>query len=351
MRCNDFQNRWMCVASAAVLALSIASQAFADLLVSSRMTNRVAHFDELTGASLGDFTSGFELEQPRGITFGPDGNFYAVGTNPNQILRFNGMTGEFMDVFVPANSGGMARPGALLFGPDGNLYVADEQRWAVYRFNGQTGAFIDMFVLQGDGGLVSPRDMAFGPDGNLYVLSRSNTHSVIRYSGQTGRRIGTFIYTGYGGLHRSDGLAFGPDGNLYVSSSLTRKIIVFHGTTGSYIRTFTEALNSPTSLRFGRDGSLYVVEQNLNAIVRVNGYSGVSDGVFASGDLDEPRYLILTPSHGDVNGDGCVNDADLLRVLFDFGRISTGLTTDMNNDSVVNDSDLLIVLFNFGRGC
>ncbi|MCS7191334.1 MAG: hypothetical protein NZ843_07015 [Fimbriimonadales bacterium] len=52
---------------------------------------------------------------------------------------------------------------------------------------------------------------------------------------------------------------------------------------------------------------------------------------------------------GDVNGDGCVDDADLLIVLFNFGN--QGGTGDVNGDGIVDDADLLTVLFNFGRGC
>jgi hypothetical protein len=52
---------------------------------------------------------------------------------------------------------------------------------------------------------------------------------------------------------------------------------------------------------------------------------------------------------GDVNGDGCVDDADLLIVLFNFGN--AGGQGDVNRDNIVDDADLLIVLFNFGAGC
>ncbi|MCX7992437.1 MAG: hypothetical protein N2651_02080 [Fimbriimonadales bacterium] len=52
---------------------------------------------------------------------------------------------------------------------------------------------------------------------------------------------------------------------------------------------------------------------------------------------------------GDANGDGCVDDADLLIVLFNFGN--TGGQGDVNSDNIVDDADLLIVLFNFGTGC
>lgn len=54
---------------------------------------------------------------------------------------------------------------------------------------------------------------------------------------------------------------------------------------------------------------------------------------------------------GDVNGDGCVDDADLLAVLFQFGQSGSGLPEDVNGDGTVDDADLLTVLFNFGSGC
>jgi hypothetical protein len=55
------------------------------------------------------------------------------------------------------------------------------------------------------------------------------------------------------------------------------------------------------------------------------------------------------PNNGDVDGNGCVDDADLLAVLLAFG--GSGGPEDTNCDGVVDDADLLSVLFNFGSGC
>jgi hypothetical protein len=54
---------------------------------------------------------------------------------------------------------------------------------------------------------------------------------------------------------------------------------------------------------------------------------------------------------GNVDTDCCVDDADLLLVLFDFGSEGQYRPTDLNCDGIVDDADLLIVLFNFGTGC
>jgi hypothetical protein len=53
---------------------------------------------------------------------------------------------------------------------------------------------------------------------------------------------------------------------------------------------------------------------------------------------------------GDASFDGCVDDADLLAVLFVFGQTGD-LPEDVNDDGVVDDADLLQVLLNFRSGC
>jgi len=59
-----------------------------------------------------------------------------------------------------------------------------------------------------------------------------------------------------------------------------------------------------------------------------------------------------TAHNGDVDSNNCIDDADLLAVLFAFGQSGGDLgRVDVNCDEVVDDADLLIVLFNFGSGC
>jgi hypothetical protein len=66
---------------------------------------------------------------------------------------------------------------------------------------------------------------------------------------------------------------------------------------------------------------------------------------------DRVRLVAQTLGGPDVDRDGCVDDADLLAVLFAFGQTGGGLAEDVTCDGVVDDADLLGVLFNFGNGC
>ncbi len=90
-------------------------------------------------------------------------------------------------------------------------------------------------------------------------------------------------------------------------------------------------------------GNQYGQDPTLNASNRTSSslrYTNITD----------VRVVAAASVPGDVDGNGCVDDSDLLRVLFAFGG-SGNLPEDLNGDSVVDDADLLIVLFNFGSGC
>jgi probable HAF family extracellular repeat protein len=76
------------------------------------------------------------------------------------------------------------------------------------------------------------------------------------------------------------------------------------------------------------------------------------DGRYIVGLGSRGAFLLDTgfPLRGDVDRNGCVDDADLLRVLFAFGGQGYR-NEDLNWDGVIDDADLLVVLFNFGSGC
>jgi hypothetical protein len=75
----------------------------------------------------------------------------------------------------------------------------------------------------------------------------------------------------------------------------------------------------------------------------------VAGSAFPEDPHAEARYLLVvkyTPS-ADLNGDGVVDDADLLQVLLEFGTEGETVA-DLNGDGVVDDADLIAVLFQFG---
>jgi hypothetical protein len=77
--------------------------------------------------------------------------------------------------------------------------------------------------------------------------------------------------------------------------------------------------------------------------------------VFEGQGFPTPYYrrvvAVRYAPNGDLDGNGCVDDADLLQVLFAFGQQGADLAADLNGDATVDDADLLQVLFAFGEGC
>jgi hypothetical protein len=180
---------------------------------------------------------------PVGLLFGRDGNLYVSSQLTNSVLRYSGTTGNFLDEFVPAGSGGLNFPRGIVFGPDGNLYVNSSNNSSVMRYDGNTG---DPLPAPGQSGAIFASGLAqvgpgvtFGPDGNLYVADFTHS-SVARLNGTTGEFIDTFVSPGSGGLNGAAGLIFGSDNNLYVisGSANTNSVLRYDGRTGAFIDTF-----------------------------------------------------------------------------------------------------------------
>ena len=255
------------------------------------------------------FTEGNGLLSPGDLVFGPDGHLY-VSSRQDQVLRFDGVSGEFIDVFAEGN--GLAGPTGLTFGPDGHLYVTSFDSNQVLRFNGESGAFIDVFA-EGNG-LTGPGDLTFDSTGDLYVGSILSSQ-VLRFNGETGAFIDEFVV---GGVDEPAGLAFGPDGHLYVCVWFTKQVTRFDGNTGAFIDGFVKVDDAPVDLAFGPDGNLYVLSRSLSnqeprtiQLLRFNGETGAFIDVFAEGnELEDARRLAFGP-----NGDFYIVSRETSRVL------------------------------------
>jgi len=87
------------------------------------------------------------------------------------------------------------------------------------------------------------------------------------------------------------------------------------------------------------------------ALYNVVGFTGDPQPIVSFRYIRLENIRLAGVLEGDVDSNGCVDDADLLAVLFSFGNTGEEQATDINRDCVVDDADLLTVLFNFGNGC
>src|SRR5262249_38692746 len=101
---------------AAALTAFVAPSARADLFLSSNTFNTILQFDETNGNVLSaDFINGGGLG-PRGVLWGPDGNFYVASDSQNAVVRFDS-SGNLIDFFV-LSTGELKNPRGIIFGPD-----------------------------------------------------------------------------------------------------------------------------------------------------------------------------------------------------------------------------------------
>jgi sugar lactone lactonase YvrE len=312
-----------------------------DLVVASFDSNSVLRYSGDSGAFIDTMVpkASGGLSQPFAVLFGPHDHDLYVSSgfsggpgHDKAILRYDSATGAFLDTF--ADDTHLTSPRGIIFGPDGNLYVADgDGSGRIVRYNGVSGAFMNEFVsIVGNGGLAHPQGLVFGPDGrndgklDLYVSGAIDAENVFRYDGTTGAFLGKYVADG--SVKHPGGLAFGPDGNLYVPDFSTNVVDRFQGPSGTspgaplpsagnagavFISAGSGDMRAPLSLLFGPDGNgdgrqdLYVASVKLGGITKGNAHTSTVKrfdsvtGAFIdtfvaanSGGLDDPNSLVFT---------------------------------------------------------
>ncbi|QDV26785.1 Calx-beta domain-containing protein [Aureliella helgolandensis] len=274
-----------------------------NLYVTSRLTDEVLRYNGATGAFIDSFVTAGSggMVNPIDLAFGPDGELYVSSRDTDQVLRYDGTTGAFRDTFVLPGSGGLDNPHGLVFGPDGNLYVTSPntdplEDGLVLRYDGTTGAFIDVFVTAGHetGGINDAIGLVFGPGGDLYV-GRAGGDSVLRYDGTSGALIESYVSGGSGGLDYPLGLLFDADGNLYVSSRNTDEVLRYGAASQAV---FTVSLSSPSA------SPVSVAFSTANATATAgNDYAATSGTLTFEPGSTSRTIIVSTLNDSDVEGD------------------------------------------------
>ncbi len=125
---------------------------------------------------------------------------------------------------------------------------------------------------------------------------------------------------------------------------LARKFNNYWKPTGYFFTRHYDMDQYPDTIQGRYGGTLPDRDGDGNPDPAIINYSGTPEE-------DCRTFDRISPPEGDVNFDGCVDDLDLLAILFAFGQEGTDLPEDVNGDGTVDDADLTIVIMNFGTGC
>lgn len=274
-----------------VLICALSSQcplsAFQDLLVSRYLNEDVLRYDSVTGTFLQTLVQpqAGGLSRPGELAIGPDQQLYVSSYNGNAIFKFDRVSGSFI---TKINAGGLSGPRGIAFGTDGKMYVSDTASNRIMRYDPLSGAFLGSITA---GGI--PIGLTFGSDSFLYASIATPVNRVERFNVVTSTSLGFFTPTGK--LNNPQSLVFGTAGDLFVHSQNDYDIVRFDGTTGAFKSIFINQnypFNPSAGMAFGKDGNLYTT--NLTAgVINVNDgidrYNG-GTGAFIDHFIDAPNY-------------------------------------------------------------
>jgi uncharacterized protein (TIGR03663 family) len=191
-----------------------------------------------------------QLQNPRGIKIGPDGNVYVADSGNHRLQKFT-PDGELIAAWgqnstVEMETGaaqGFNEPWDVAVAPDGSLLVADTWNHRVQKLDPQ-GRMLTAWGLfgqygpddpQGVSAFYGPRGVSVSPDGLTYVADTGNKRI------QVFDENGGFVFQWGGGgvvegfLDEPVGVTVGPEGNVYVADTWNRRVQVFDRD-GSFLR-------------------------------------------------------------------------------------------------------------------
>jgi sugar lactone lactonase YvrE len=249
------RRRWIVIAAVVVL-VTCAAAAIVGTTGGRVAPNRHSSTPPSTRKVTSNAPTTVQPERPESLAVGPDGNIYMADGIRNQILeRLPG--GSFVPVAGNGTAGfsgdgGSATkaelndPAGITFGPNHTLYIADLGNGRI-RVVSPTGTIT---TIAGDGGQtdwvadgtpavaasIDPSALAFGPDALMYVATGSQVlrlgvdGAFTRVLGEDDNEYSGLYGIGGPAVDASadgpDGLAFDAAGNLYVAGFNTKSILM-----------------------------------------------------------------------------------------------------------------------------
>ena len=337
---------------------------FAAVLMAAAVAATAAHAQSLTTIA-GDGTAGASdgrIDQPFGLSIGPDGKLYFCEVGNHRISRLD-LKSHAIEIVAgtgqkgyggdggPAKAALMDEPYEIAFDRAGDLFFCDRTNHAIRRISAKTGvieavAGTGKEGFSGDNGPATsaqfrqPHSIAFGPDGRLLICDILNFR--IRSLDLKTGTITTWAGTGVRGA-AADGapiagtpldgpraLAIDKTGNFYLAlregNAIYRmdvkqgRLYRFAGTgekgySGDGGDARTAKLSGPKGVACGPDGSLYIADTENHAIRRVD-TKGVISTVAGTGergdgpDGDPLRAKLARPHGVFVNSSGVVYISD-----------------------------------------
>ncbi|WMS87345.1 reprolysin-like metallopeptidase [Pleionea litopenaei] len=131
----------------------------AGIWVASRSSNQVLLYRFPNLQKISPLITDTRLQKPEQLAITPQGDLLVSDAGNNNIHLISSI-GNYIRVFITGSDVNLASIGCMEFGPDGFLYVCSRETNQILKFNGSTGAFIEV-VLSEQQGLIDPVGLTF----------------------------------------------------------------------------------------------------------------------------------------------------------------------------------------------
>ena len=221
----------------------------------------------------------------------------------------------------------------MAFSPDGQTLASGSADNTVHLWDVQTGE--ELKTLE-TGDFVS--SVSFSPDGRLLASSGSDDNTIRLWNVATGETVNTLRgHTDY-----ISSVVFSPDGRTLASGSGDDTIRLWNAATGETVNTLRGHTDSVSSVSFSPDGRTLASGSADNTIRLWNLTPTVPP------PIETPRPETTQPIEStrpwDVNEDGQTTLADLILVVTDYKRTEiVNPRADVNGDGTVDEQDILLV--------
>jgi DNA-binding beta-propeller fold protein YncE len=256
--------------------------------------------------------SATQLDNPYGLTFGPDGALYICEVGNHVVRRLDLATKQLTVVAGtgqkgysgdggPATQAQLNEPYDAKFDSLGNLFIADMQNNAVRRVDVHTH---NIATVSKD--FRQPHCLAFSIDGNLLVCDIGNNR--IQQVDLELDVISTFLNRTFQGPRS---IEFDPGGQMYLALRDANSVGKVND---EYVPVAT--VQSPKSIAYAPDDTLWVADSENHRILNVNLISGTvaalaGTGAAGDGPDGDPLQCKLARPHGvAVAPDGSIFIAD-----------------------------------------
>ncbi len=310
-----------------------------------------------------------QLNNPYGLTMGPDGALYICEVDSHVVRRLDLGTRRISTVAGnsqpgysgdggPATQASLNQPYEVRFDRAGNMYFVEMRNHIVRRVDARTRiistiAGIGRAGFSGDGGpaaqaeLRQPHSIAFDPQGRLLICDIGN-HRVRRVDVNSGL-IETWLGTGERKptrdgaplegtpLNGPRAIDLDPQGNLYLALREGNAVYMvnprsgrFHHIAGTGESGYSgdggpaklARLSGPKGIAYAPDGNLYIADTESHTIRRIDLKNGVITTVLGTGQRgdgpeDDPLGCRTARPHGvfvDRRGVVYVGDSEAHRV-------------------------------------